>query len=90
VEEAAVVRSEVVAVADQPVLGRLADPGEVLELVRGEHSVGTGEGAPLREQGGEHDEREAGECDQQGQLEAVETEWHTPARRPVRRPCRAA
>ena len=48
VQERAVVGREVVAVADQDVLGRLADPGEVLELVGGEHAVGARQRPPLR------------------------------------------
>ncbi len=53
VEEHAVVRLEVVAVADQPVLGRLADPGEVLELIGGEHAVGARDRPALGEQRGQ-------------------------------------
>jgi hypothetical protein len=74
VQKGAVVRREVVTVADQAVLGRLADPGEVLELVGRKDTVGTRERATLREQRGEHGERQSGERRQHEQLEAIEAE----------------
>ena len=86
VQERAVVRREVVAVADQPVLGRLADPGEVLELVRGEHAVGAGDRAALGEQRGEHGERQPGERHQRGELDAVEAEPRRQRVEPARAP----
>ena len=68
------VGQEVVAVADQDVLRRLPDPGEVLELVRREQAVGAGDRPALRQQGPEHGKREAGEHDEHRELEAVESE----------------
>jgi hypothetical protein len=56
VQEHPVVGRHVVLVADQPVLAGLADPREVLQLVRGEQAVGAGKRPALREQRGEHEQ----------------------------------
>ena len=72
VEERAVAGREVEAVADQPVLGRVADPGEVLELVGREQPVGARQRAPAREQRHQHGERHAREHDQAAELDEVE------------------
>ena len=74
VQEHAVVRLEVVAVADQPVLRGLADPGEVLKLVRGEYAVGAGDRPALGHQRGQHGERHSGQRHQREKLDAIEPE----------------
>src|SRR5205814_750362 len=72
VEEDAVLRREVEQVADQPVVRRLADPCEVLELVRGEEAVGARQRAAARDERHEQRERRRREHGQHAQLEAVE------------------
>jgi hypothetical protein len=56
------------------VLRRFPDPGEVLELIGGEDTVGPGQRAPLREERGQHRERQPGEHDEHRELEAIEPE----------------
>ena len=73
-EERAVARREVEAVADQPVLGRVADPGEVLELVGREQAVRARQRAAAREQRDEQGQRHARERDQAAELDQVEPE----------------
>ena len=70
----AVAGREVEPVADQDVVGRLADPGEVLELVGGEQAVGARQRPALGEQRGEDEERLRDEHEQAGELEAVEAD----------------
>jgi hypothetical protein len=86
VQEGAPARREVEAVADQPVVGGLADPREVLELIRGEQTVRARQGPALGQQRGEDDDREPREDNERAELDAVEPEGPAPARRGRRRP----
>ena len=81
-QERVAVGEEIELVSDQDVLRRLADPGEVLELVCRQDAVGAGERASLGEERGEDDHREARQGDQHAQLEAVD-------RQPVEQPVEA-
>jgi hypothetical protein len=74
VQERAIARREVVAIADQAVLGGVADPGEVLQLVGGEQAVGARQRPASRQEGNEHRQRDPGEHHEAAQLDQVEPE----------------
>ena len=74
VQEGPAARREVEAVADQPVVGGLTDPREVLELIGRVEPIGARQRATPREQRPQERQRDPGEDDEAAELEAIEPE----------------
>ena len=73
-QEAARAGGQVEPVSDQDVVGGVADPGEVLELIGGQQPVGARQGAALDQQPGQHHQRQRAEGDQRAGLDGVEAQ----------------
>ena len=60
-QEHVAARTQIEQVGREPVLARIADPGQVLQLVAGYRAVGAGEGVAVPERlHQEHDDRREG------------------------------